>query len=300
MADASLRGVIPAVLTPFTEDERVDCGALAAICRRTIDAGVSALFINGSTGSGPLLTREEAAANVRAAVDAAEGRVPVLAGVGSNATSTAIDLARDAADAGAAVAVSQTPFYFPLSRCELMGYFADLIVASPIPVALYNIPQLTNNVLSTDMIAELAGDRRCVGMKDSSGDMEAMLRTIALKAGAPAFLVWQGAEPLAASSMLAGADGIVSGTANVAPAMVLAVYEAARSGDIEPARARQESLSRLRRFYSAGTPRRVMGVCLEMLGVCAAHQRRPYHEPTDEGRALIRSCLAEAGLLPPS
>jgi 4-hydroxy-tetrahydrodipicolinate synthase len=228
-----LGGTIPPMPTPVTgRIGDVDTAALRALTRRLVEGGVHGLFPCGSTGEFSSLTREQRRTVVETVADAA-GATPVLAGCGATSVRDVRSLVADAAAGGADAAVVAAPYYLRTTQSGLEAFFVAVAENSPLPILLYNIPQLTGNSIDPETVASLAERDRIVGIKDSSGDLN---HFEAVLAGVPDdFGVFQGATTYAVPSLDAGADGIVPGQANVVPDVLAEIYEAHDAGDRERA-----------------------------------------------------------------
>jgi 4-hydroxy-tetrahydrodipicolinate synthase len=224
-------GLIPPMITPLTGDGEVDRGAIGRLVNFLVRHGVSGLFVLGSSGEGPWLTPAQRSEVIGAAVEAAGGRVPVLAGVLDPGQRTVIENVRHAADAGANAVVVTTPYYFGADQATQMRFFTAVADAAPVPVMLYNIPEMTHNPLTPATVRELAALPQFVGLKDSAGDWEQFTEFLTIRERYPAFHVFQGAERQAGRALLAGADGIVPGLGNLVPAVFVEMIGSVRAGD---------------------------------------------------------------------
>jgi 4-hydroxy-tetrahydrodipicolinate synthase len=229
-----LHGIVPPLLTPLDENERVSEPDLRRLVNYVIEGGVHAVFALGSTGEPFALTGEEQKRCVCIAVEEAAGRVPVLAGVSDCSTRKALRNAEAAAEAGASAVVSTLPYYATLGPEEQKAYFTELADRSPLPVIIYNHP-LTKVNLSRAVLCELLAHDRIIGLKDSYTDVIEFERLlIALGADRRARIL-TGSEFLVAPTMLMGGDGAVVAVANVAPRLFVDCYEACVAGDWERA-----------------------------------------------------------------
>ncbi|MFB6219178.1 MAG: dihydrodipicolinate synthase family protein [Halobacteriaceae archaeon] len=225
-----LEGIIPPMVTPVTgRDGDVDTDRLAALTESLVEGGVHGLFPCGSIGEFPSLTREQRRTVVETVVDAAADDVPVLAGCGATSLGDVRALVSDAADAGADAAVVVTPYYLGTSQAGLREFYRVLADDAELPVVLYNIPQVTGQHLDIETVADLADHDNVVGIKDSSGELTYASR--AVEATPPEFSVLLGIAELSVAALDVGADGLVSGPANVFPGPVAEMYEAYRDGD---------------------------------------------------------------------
>lgn len=188
--DEALRGVLPPLITPLHDDQGLDEEGFRRQLRRCLDAGCTGVFVNGSSGEGPWLTRAQRRRAVELAVE--EGTV-VLAGVMLPGTSMTLEAAADAERAGADAVVVAAPYYFGAGEGAIVRHVEAVAAAVSVPVILYNIPQCTHNPLTAAVVAELAPNPRVVGIKDSSGDM-ALLESHLAHRERHSFRVLQGAE----------------------------------------------------------------------------------------------------------
>ena len=217
------RGSSAALPTPYRMG-RVDFPALEAFCRRLIDRGIAALVPCGTTGEAPLLTAEEHHQVIATTVAAAAGRVPVIAGAGSNNTAAAVELARSAARAGASALLCVTPCYLKPSQAGMTMHFRTIHDAVGLPIILYDVPARTGCALDDVTVRRLAELPRIVGLKDATGDIPRAAR-LRRRLG-PDFLLLSGDDASQAAFRMAGGDGCISVTANVAPALSAALHAA--------------------------------------------------------------------------
>ena len=224
-----VHGTIPPMLTPTSSRTGgVDVPALREFTTELVASGVHGLFPNGSTGEFSSLTRSERRTVVETVVEAA-GSTPVLAGCGGTSVSDVLTAIDDAAGVGADAAVVVTPYYLGTTQEGLKEFYEWVADRSPLPIVLYTIPPLTGTVLAVETVTALAAHENVVGIKDSSGNATYHFRLIE---GTPEdFAVVQGITTLALTSLDAGADGIVTGTANVFPAAMADLYDAHAAGD---------------------------------------------------------------------
>jgi 4-hydroxy-tetrahydrodipicolinate synthase len=237
-SDFRLHGSCVALPTPFRYGT-VDFLALEALCHRQIYAGTAALVPCGTTGEAPLLTAAEHRRVVEATVAAAGGRVPVIAGAGSNNTQTAVELARAAEQAGAQALLCVTPYYLKPSQAGLVAHFTAIHDAVGLPVILYDVPSRTACPMIDVTIKRLADLPRIVGLKDATGDIP-RVKQLRRRLG-DRFILLSGDDASQVAFRLAGGDGCISVTANVAPALCAALHAACDRHD-EAAVARLEAI----------------------------------------------------------
>ena len=218
-----LHGPCVALPTPF-RDGAVDFPALEKLCHRQIARGTAALVPCGPTGEAPLLTPGEHHRIVERTVAAAAGRVPVIAGAGSNNTQTSVELARSAELAGAQALLCITPYYLEPTQAGLIAHFQAIHEAVRIPIILHDVPSRTARPMADLTIERLAELPRIVGLKDATGDI-ARVERIRWRLG-DRFLLLSGDDATQAAHRLAGGDGCISVTANVTPALSAALHKA--------------------------------------------------------------------------
>jgi 4-hydroxy-tetrahydrodipicolinate synthase len=234
-------GSIPALVTPF-RDGTFDEEAFRRFVDWQIEQGSSALVPVGTTGEAPTLSNKEHHHVIRVCVEQAAGRVPVIAGCGSNNTETALWHMQEAKAAGADAALCVVPYYNRPSQAGLIAHFSKLAESSDLPIVLYNVPGRTVTDLLPATVIELAKRHpgRIVGIKDAGGDLQ---RTVQQRMGAgPTFCQLSGDDPLALPGYAVGQVGCISVTANVAPRLCAEFHAAAAAGDYETARALNETL----------------------------------------------------------
>lgn len=306
---APLRGVVPPLITPLTPEGEVDVASVRRLAEHLIGAGVHGLFLLGSSGEAAFLTDARRRTALEAAVEAAAGRVPVLAGVVETTTPRVLERAKDAVKAGADALVATASFYARTHPAETADHFRRLRADADLPVFAYDIPAAVHTKLGRDTVLALAADGTLAGLKDSSGDEGSLRRLLApLRAAAPAFSVLTGSELTVDGALLAGVDGVVPGLGNVDAHGYVRLYEAARAGDWDAARREQDRLAALFAIVDAGDPAR-MGGSSSALGAfkAAAHLQgiidcpatAAPQVPLDAAEsARVRRALVAAGLLP--
>jgi 4-hydroxy-tetrahydrodipicolinate synthase len=240
------KDVIVPLLTPLDADERIDRPALLRTIEFLIGAGVHGIFVLGSNGEGPALRPAERKRLVVETVAAVAGRVDVIAGAIEPSTARVIDEIGNLADCGLAGFVATTPFYYSgYSDTELVAHFRASADAAPAPLLVYNIPQNTKIPVRAAVVAALAGTPNVAGLKDSSGDWTEFQSMLLDPRRPRDFVMLQGMQSLSAVSMLVGADGLIPGHANVCPELLVQLCNAARSGRMDEALAKQAQLDRL-------------------------------------------------------
>jgi 4-hydroxy-tetrahydrodipicolinate synthase len=239
-------GIIPAVTTPFDGRGEIDRAGLEANLRFLLDAGVHGLVATGTMGEAASLSTGERRVVVEAAVAAADGRIPVIAGVSSSTPTAALALAADAAEAGAGAIMLLPPLGYRADPAEVEAYYRAVAEGSGLPVMAYNNPEASGVDLPPELLVRLWEEiDGVVAVKECSGDAR---RIPALLAAAPGLEVLVGGDDWALEGFCAGATGWVSGVADVAPAECIALWEACRAGELDRARELYARLLPLARF----------------------------------------------------
>jgi 4-hydroxy-tetrahydrodipicolinate synthase len=286
-----LSGYAPAIPTPFAENGAVDTAALERFCEMQIDHGATALVICGTTGEAPTLTCAEYNQIIRIAVDVAHGRVPVIAGAGSNATGKAIEFAKGAETSGADAILSVVPYYNKPTQAGMEAHFRAIADASGLPMVLYDVPSRTACGLADETIARLAANPRIIGLKDASGDMTRLLRLRALVG--PDFRLLSGDDRTAFDFITQGGHGCISVTSNVAPGLCRGMYLALKRERINLAVRIANVLATLTDVLFRESNPTPVKTALGLLNVMPARVRLPLVEPSHETKAELASVLAD-------
>ncbi|MDR0622160.1 MAG: 4-hydroxy-tetrahydrodipicolinate synthase [Deltaproteobacteria bacterium] len=230
----NFRGVVPALVTPFTE-QGVDYPALRAHLDWLIESGIHSVVACGTTGESPTLTHDEHNQVVAETVKAATGRIPVIAGTGSNSTAEAVAMSVHAKEVGADGLLLVSPYYNRPTQDGLYRHFVTVAEKAQLPVILYNIPSRTGVNILPDTMAKLAAHELIVGVKEATGDLNQMIRTIELCG--PDFLVTSGDDGLALPLWSVGGGGVISVAANIIPGPLVKLWASWEAGQIDAARA---------------------------------------------------------------
>ncbi len=292
------RGAYTALVTPLKHD-RLDEPAISRLAERQISAGVHGLVPCGTTGEASTLSTAEHLRVVELVVQAAAGRVPVLAGAASNDTRHAIELARGCKQLGAAGTLQVTPYYNRPSQAGLVAHFTAIAEASELPVVLYNVPGRTGVDLLPETVATLARHPLIVGIKEATGDMTRAARILELLGDHDQFDLLSGDDFTVHPFLALGGHGVISVTSNVAPRWLASLCDAAAAGRWDESRTwHYRQLPLCRALFSAPNPIPVKSA-LARLGLCAADMRLPLQaiDPhSREGQALD-DALQTLGLL---
>jgi len=293
MTPDSIKGVFTALVTPFSAG-KVNETAFAALIERQIAGGVHGLVPVGTTGETSTLSHEEHKRVVSLCVEVVAGRVPVIAGAGSNATAEAIDFVRHAKAAGADAALVVTPYYNRPSQEGLYQHYAAINDAVALPVFIYNVPARTSVDIANDTLARLAALPNMVGVKDATGDMARA--SLQRRQCGDSWVMLSGDDPTALGYMAHGGHGCISVTANVAPAACAAFFNAVLAGDWPAALTLQDKLIRLHKALFIDASPGPTKFALAHLGLCAQEARLPIVPCAERNHAEIIAAMAEAGV----
>ena len=238
--DANWRGVFTALVTPFLPNGALDVAAMRTLVERQVQAGVAGLVPCGTTGENASLSVAEHQQVVATVVDAAAGRVPVIAGAGSNSYARSLELSQRCVDAGADALLHVTPYYVKPTQSGLIQYFEALADAVQVPIVMYNVPGRTAVTLGSSSILQLAQHPFIVALKQASADIEAL--NAVLYDRPAGFAILAGEDALTLPMVAMGADGVISVTSNVAPELMCRLVTAASRGDRSTAMALQAQL----------------------------------------------------------
>lgn len=290
----SFRGSIAALITPF-RDGRIDEAAFQAFVDWQIGQGTHGLVPVGTTGESPTLSHAEHERVIAMTVEVARGRVPVIAGTGSNATDEAISLTRFAKTAGADAALVVTPYYNKPTQEGLYQHFKAIHDAVDLPLIVYNIPARSVVDMSVATMARLAALPNIVGVKDATADLVRPLRT-RTEIGSD-FIQLSGEDATATAFLAQGGVGCISVTANVAPSLCARMQDAWSAGDLaEMARIRDLLMPLHHALFLETSPAPVK-YAASLLGLATPDVRLPLVPATPPTQAAVRSAMVAAGLL---
>lgn len=288
-------GSIPALITPMLPDGKIDYEAYKKLIDWHVQEGSDALVVVGTSGESPTVDFEEHTELIRVAVDHAAGRIPVIAGVGANATEEAIFLTKQAKKAGAQAGLSVVPYYNKPTQEGLFRHFSAIAQEGELPVILYNVPGRSVADLSNETILRLANVQNIIGIKDATGDIA---RGALLLSDKPDhFQVYSGDDPTASALILLGANGNISVTANVVPKLMHELCVAARLGDVPTTRALNAKLAHLNKvLFIEANPIPVKWAVAQM-GLTQLGYRLPMCELSEQNQAPVTQTLKALGLI---
>jgi 4-hydroxy-tetrahydrodipicolinate synthase len=287
------QGSITALITPF-RNGAVDETAFQSFVDWQVKQGTKALVPCGTTGESPTLSHEEHMRVVELCIEAAAGRVPVIAGTGSNSTAEAIQLTRHAKQAGADAGLVVTPYYNKPTQEGLYQHFKAVHDAAELPIVIYNIPGRCVIDMSVDTMARLAKLPRIVGVKDATADLARPLAT-RLAIG-PKFCQLSGEDATALPFLAQGGHGCISVTSNIAPKLCAEMHEAWARGDLKTAMAVNERLMPLHQALFCETSPGPVKFAASLLGHCTAETRLPLAEIAQASKERVKRALGQVRL----
>ena len=291
-----VHGIIPPVVTPMLANEDIDLAGLRKLIDHQIACGVHGIFVMGTTGECYSLSDEEKQQIVATAVAHVNKRVPVYAGTGAETTREAIRHTQMAEREGVDGVSVITPYFVMPNQGEIADHYRRIAAATSLPVILYSNPVTCGGLkIDPDTIAKLAQVPNIVGVKDSSGDLTNLIETVRLVPDD--FAVLQGRDTLIAPALMFGARGAVPASCNVAPKLLVEIYESFVAGDLEKCQSAQSRLSPVRLALMTGTAPGVVKQAMALCGFDAGPSRSPIAPLSPEKRQQLAKILGEAGLL---
>lgn len=296
----TLSGVLPALVTPLTQEGTVDEPGVGRLIEHVLAGGVHGLLPLGSTGEGASLDEKARRTMLRATVAAAAGRVPVICGVARTHIAEAQAEIEAAAALGADAVLVAPPFYYLVDQATVLAFYRGLAERSPIPILLYHIPQFTKVMSEPETVATLAREGTIKGIKDSSRDYEYFELVCGATRDLPRFRIFTGSDTMLVASMVMGGAGTICGGANVAPAWVVRIFDEVRRGDLLAAREHQDELIELIMRLRGGVFPAAIKAALEAMGVCSAWPAKPVAPFDSRSKEALADRLAAWGLLEPA
>jgi 4-hydroxy-tetrahydrodipicolinate synthase len=289
------KGSLVALITPMRADGSVNEDAYARLVDWQIAQGTNGLVPVGTTGESPTLSHQEHQRAIEIAVDSAAGRVPVIAGAGSNSTEEAISLARHAKRRGADAIMAVTPYYNKPTQEGLYLHFTAIADAADLPLIIYNIPSRSVVDMSVETMARLARHPNIVGVKDATANLTRPLHT--RRACGDAFCQLSGEDHTVLPFLAAGGHGCISVTANIAPRLLADLHAHWAASRIAEAIALQDRLVPLHDAMFCESNPGPVKYAASLLGLTHEHCRLPLAPLSEPARARVRAALQEAGLL---
>jgi 4-hydroxy-tetrahydrodipicolinate synthase len=287
---SKLSGYAPAVPTPFDDSGKVDAVAFEQFCRRQAEEGATALVVCGTTGEASTLNPSEHHTLIRIAVEVSHGRIPVIAGAGSNSTAHAVEMTRDAEACGASAILSVVPYYNKPSQKGVEAHFRAIAQATRLPIILYDVPSRTACGLADETVARLAEVPHIIGLKDATGDV---MRAARLRSRlGTEFRLFSGDDATALAFLAQGGNGCISVTSNVAPGLCRNMFWAAEHGQMAIARRLADEMARLTSALFRETSPVPVKYALSLLGLMSPKVRLPLVELTESTKAELAAIMA--------
>ena len=283
-----------ALLTPF-KDDKVDFDSYRKLIDFQIENGTHGLVPVGTTGESPTLSHDEHKKLVEVCIEQSNGRVPVIAGAGSNSTSEAVDFVKHGCDAGADGLLVVTPYYNKPTQSGLIAHYKELIKNSSKPIIIYDIPGRSVIQMTDNTMAELAKSDIIVGVKDATADLARPTRlqnTIG-----DDFIQLSGEDGTALAYLAAGGHGCISVTANIAPNLLSRMHNAWRQGDISTAQDINKKIMPLHDALFCETSPGPLKYAASLLGICSSEARLPIVEIEEKSKESVKNALIKTGLI---
>jgi N-acetylneuraminate lyase len=285
-----IKGVIPALVTPFNEDESLSEEKVRHLVDYLIDVGVNGFYLTGSTGEGFLMDTWERQKVVEIAIDQVKDRLPVIVHVGAISTKTTVELARHAYECGASAISSVPPFYYRFSFDEIYDYYKDISDAVPLPLIIYNIAATTGVDMGVNAIIRLEEIDNVKGIKFTSTNHYELQR-IREKLGS-GFIIYSGTDEMALSGILMGADGVIGSSYNCMPEVFMNILKAIEENDINKARGYQTIANDIIEIFGRYNYHVSLKQAMQWLGVDCGRNRRPFKSLKAEEVEALRTDLS--------
>ena len=288
------RGVIPALITPFTADNQIDVEGFRSNIEFTIKGGVSAIVPCGTTGESATLSAAEHMHVTDIAIDVST--VPVIAGTGSNNTAEAVEYTKHAADAGAAAVLIITPYYNKPTQAGLKAHFETIADAVDIPIVLYNVPSRTSVDMSVSTIADLAKHPNIIAIKEATGDMGKATEILS-KTKDDDFILLSGDDVATLPLMSIGAAGVISVIANILPGKMVEMVNAFESGNLKKASSLHYEMAPLMKALFIETNPAPIKTAAQLSGHAAGGLRLPLVPLQPSNLEILVAELRKCGVL---
>jgi len=290
-----ISGVLTALVTPFDNDGKLDMRALDRIVDFQMEHGVDALVPVGTTGESPTVSHEENMEIVERVIQRAGGRIPVIAGTGSNSTEEAIKMTKIARTLGAYASLQVAPYYNKPTQEGLYRHFTSIADSVELPMIIYNIAGRTSVNIETPTLMRIARHPNAIAVKEASGNLSQMMDVISSKA--KDFTVLAGDDAIALPLTLLGGSGVISVASNIVPRYMCQMIGAARKGNLEEARTMHYELLPLFKGLFLETNPIPVKACLAQMGLIKPVWRLPLCPPRNETAEKLKDILKRQGLL---
>jgi 4-hydroxy-tetrahydrodipicolinate synthase len=297
-----LCGIVPPLVTPLLGRDTLDVAGLERLLEHVIGGGVHGIFILGTTGEAPSLSYRLRREVIETTCRLARRRVPVLVGITDTSIVESVHLARHALESGAQALVTAAPYYFPAGQPELVDWLQQLVPQLPLPVYIYNMPQMTKVTFEPETIHQLTQMERVAGIKDSSGNVDYYRKLVEVARERPDWRLFVGPEHLLVETLRLGGHGGVNGGAQIDPRLLVGLYEATLRNDNEAVEQLQARLLKLDEIYRVGkhasTVIKGVKCALNLMGICAGELAEPLRAFSEPQRRIIARTLDELELIP--
>lgn len=270
-----LKGIIAAITTPLTPDEKINELELRNQVNRMIKAGIHSIFCLGTNGEFYALSFEEKLEVIKIVLDETKNRVPVLAGTGCITTQETIRLTQEAKEMGVDAVSIISPYFADCSQDILYKHFSSIAQAVDLPIILYNIPARTGVNIDYTTVKKLSLIPNIVGVKDSSGNFDNLLRYI--EETADDFIVLSGNDSLILWTLMAGGNGGISGISNIFPEIMVSIYEHWNNGEFEKSKVAQDSIRAIRDTLKLGNPNSIVKLATNLTGNKVGPAKEPFN-----------------------
>ncbi|MUH34661.1 dihydrodipicolinate synthase family protein [Zobellia amurskyensis] len=292
-----LKGIIPPMVTPLTENGDLDDKGLRKLVEHLISGGVHGIFLLGTNGESPSLTYELRKELISKACEYIAGRVPVLVGITDTSFQGSLAIAHHSKKAGADAVVIAPPYYFPISQNEMVDYLESLVPKLPLPFMMYNMPSCTKLHLSIETLRR-AKELGALGVKDSSGNIDYLYSLIEAFKNSPEFAIIVGTESYLPETIQKGGHGAVAGGANFFPRLFVELYNASVDNNlVKVAELHQKVKGLYNTIYSVGKyeSRYTKGTkcALAVMGICEDYMALPLRKFADIEREIIRGYIKD-------
>ena len=296
-------GIIPPMVTPLEDWDKLDYHGIEKLINHILKGGVHGLFVLGTTGEAPSLSHQLRKEVIKRTLDQVGTKVPVLVGITDTSFIETINIAEFAAEAGASAVVLAPPYYFPAGQFELIEYIEHLEQRLPLPLFLYNMPTHTKMIFEPETVKKASELPGVIGLKDSSGNMVYFHQLQQLFKDQDDFKLFVGLEELLGETLVLGGHGGVCGGANLIPELYVSMYETSKGGDLKKMGELHERIMQVSSsIYSVGKYKssylKGLKCALSIMDLCNDFMAEPFHKFRETEREIIRQHLIELGLQP--
>lgn len=294
----TVKGVVVPLVTPITENEKVDEEALTRLLDHVQNAGIQGVFVNSTTGEGIALENSERNHALDIAVKYRKNGVIIFSGISDTSTRRTLMNLRQVEEKGADVAVLHPPFYYPANnQDELVQFYKTVAREAKIPLMIYNIPSMTKTPVQIETVSKLMEEENIIGIKDSSVDYLFLLQLIRLKEKRPDFKIFIGKSHFWTAGILSGADGALDGISNLIPGLCVNLYNTIVLGDPREAFHIQRKIDDIWEIYNCGSFLSGIKTALQLIGIGNGLVTAPIHQIEEDEKRRIYRILVKNGVV---